>query len=129
MYDCSKSFHATCEDVPHAMGVAELSVFGVIDDIPEIRDLKNWWFFNRLFVPEKLRRRGLATKLMEQVVTWADQEKINILNTINPYGDLNLEQLIHFYSKYGFVQVPSQPRGCMVRLTDNRTFNEQGILI
>jgi hypothetical protein len=39
---------------------------------------------------------------MEQVVEWADTEKIEILLEINPYGALDYIQLQNFYKRFGF---------------------------
>ena len=63
-----------------------------------------WYYFNRLLVNENIRGRGLATKLMSRVIFWADTEDVNILNELNPYGGLNMDQLISFYKKFGFEQ-------------------------
>lgn len=61
-----------------------------------------WYYFNRLVVYPKIRNKGLATRLMKLIIDWADAEKISILNEINPYGDLDMGQLIRFYAKFGF---------------------------
>ena len=53
----------------------------------------NTYYFNRLIVDKKLRGTGLSVKLMKQVIEWADQEKIEILLDINPYGNLDYLQL------------------------------------
>lgn len=65
----------------------------------------NWYYFSRLIVPPKHRRNGVAAKLMEDVVGWSDDENISIYLDINPYGDMCLESLIRFYTKYGFKQI------------------------
>ena len=64
-----------------------------------------WYYFNRLYVHPEIRNQGIATLLLKQVTVWADENKINILNEINPYGDLNLDNLILLYSKFGFKRV------------------------
>ena len=64
-----------------------------------------WYYFNRLIVHPKIRNKWVATQLMEQVVIWADKERVNILNEVNPYGDLNRKQLVRFYERFGFEQV------------------------
>lgn len=60
------------------------------------------YYFNRLIVDKKLRGQGLSIKLMNQVVEWADTEKIEILLEINPYGNLDYLQLAQFYERFGF---------------------------
>jgi len=85
-------------------GTAELSDMSleIVSDTLGIEAKGNWSFFNRLVVPKELRGEGLATELMKQVTQWADKKKVNILNGVNPYGDLSLKQLIAFYGKFGF---------------------------
>ena len=78
----------------HARSAAELS---------EISGRPNkTYYFNRLIVDQKLRGTGISVKLMKQVVEWADQEKIEILLEINPYGNLDYLQLAQFYERFGF---------------------------
>lgn len=108
MLETTKSFSIIDEN---RMGSVELSrVFANNCD---------WFYFNRLFVPRKIRRRGIASKLLEQLVIWADNEKVNIYLPINPYGDeeygLDLEGLVELYSKYGFKLIQGKD-GSMYRL-------------
>lgn len=63
----------------------------------------NLWYFNRLIVPSAIRNQGIATRIMEQLVKILDTEKITLACDINPYGDLDFNQLYKFYKKYGFV--------------------------
>jgi GNAT superfamily N-acetyltransferase len=72
-----------------------------------------WFYFNRLIVPKQLRGHGLSKKLLQRVANWADENKVNIWNDINPYGDLNLKQLIELYSQFGFKKIM---KSTMVRL-------------
>lgn len=63
------------------------------------------YYFNRLIVPKKLRNKNIASVLMSRVCFWADEHHIVIFNDVNPYGDLDLEQLKTFYKKYGFTEI------------------------
>jgi hypothetical protein len=91
------------------LSVAELSYF----DSVYITDLecytfdksKTWFFFNRLNVSKNSRGNGISHILLDKVCEIADEKKINIMNAINPYGELNLEQLIELYKKHGFILV------------------------
>lgn len=90
----------------HARSAAELSeMFG---------RPKKTYYFNRLIVDKKLRGQGLSIKLMNQVVEWADKEKIIILLEINPYGDLGYLQLAQFYMRFGF-EWEDKKRNMMIR--------------
>jgi GNAT superfamily N-acetyltransferase len=73
---------------------------------------ETWFWFARLSVPPQIRNRGISKVLLSAVSEWADKHLINILLVINPYGDLNLNQLETLYSKYGFIAVSE---GVMVR--------------
>jgi len=72
---------------------------------------QTWYYFNRLNVPVRLRQQGIAKKLLQEVIEWADSIKVNILLDINPYGDLSYEQLEVLYQKYGFQKLEK----CYVR--------------
>lgn len=102
----------------NSMAIAELG-YTIIEPYAEFIDDKErlndkWFFFNRLNTPARIRKQGFAAKLMDEVVGWADDKKINIINTINPYGDMNMTQLITFYKKYGFVEAGPE-KGLMIR--------------
>ena len=62
----------------------------------------NTWYFNRLFAHPSLRGKGIASKLVDTVIQWAHENDHDIICDINPYGDLNFEQLKKFYIKHGF---------------------------
>jgi GNAT superfamily N-acetyltransferase len=98
------------EKFESSTGCAELSL---------IIDTENWYYFNRLFVNRKIRGNGIAKKLLEKVAIWADETKVNIFLSINPYGDLTLEQLIELYSRYGFTSKYFIDETVMVRLSNN----------
>jgi len=60
------------------------------------------YWVTRLSVPKPLRNKKIATDLITEMVNWLDKNKYNAIIGVNPYGDLNLTQLINFYSKFGF---------------------------
>lgn len=78
------------------------------------RLFEQWFDFNRLSVPKEIRNQGIATALMVEVAKWADEKEVNIICTVNPYGDLDMAALIKFYEKYGFIDVGEVP-GLMIR--------------
>ena len=108
----SKSFTIFKGSFP---GCAELSELDYVLISPIPTNDRPWFYFNRLFVNQKIRRMGVATDLMTQVINWADTEKFNIFIEINPYGDLDFDQLVNFYKKFGFTQQELSPV-CLIRL-------------
>lgn len=84
------SVHIQSELFP--IGCAELSKF-----LNE-----NQFYFNRLFIQPKFRGKGFAHILMKEIIEIVDERKIDIILDINPYGDLNYNQLLKFYQKYDF---------------------------
>ena len=76
--------------------VAELSL------LPMFSKKEKWFFFNRIKVQRSERLKGVGTQLMQEVVKWADKEKINITCVLNPYDGSTQDRLIDFYSKFNF---------------------------
>lgn len=72
-------------------------------DISSIDD--DCWYLNRLYVQPKQRNKGLATSMMKELISLADLKSKDILLEINPYGDLNYDQLKIFYEKFGFNKI------------------------
>ncbi len=62
----------------------------------------NVWYFNRLFVPNQIRSKGVANKLLTELVKTLKDTGITLICEINPYGDLNEENLKELYLKFGF---------------------------
>jgi GNAT superfamily N-acetyltransferase len=61
-----------------------------------------FWYFNRLVVREEYRNQGYAKALLSKLIEILNKKQINLWLDINPYGDLNKEQLETLYMKYGF---------------------------
>lgn len=62
----------------------------------------NTWYFNRLIVPKAARHKGFASCLMKKLIKLLDEKKIILINEVSGHGDLNNDQLVVFYKKYGF---------------------------
>lgn len=75
-------------------------IFPACATISKIKD--NMWYFNRLIVPKSARNKGFATRLMEMLIELLDEKKIVLINEVQGTGDLNNDQLVTFYKKYGF---------------------------
>jgi len=93
-----------------------ISVFVVVDDKLASADLTKvgdgWFYFNRIFVPQDLRGRGIATAMMEKVAELLDARGSEAVIEVNPYGNLDFEQLVKFYEKWG---AEMTEKGYMVR--------------
>ena len=63
---------------------------------------KYFWYFNRLFVRADYRNQGYAKFLLSKMINIKKKKKINLWLDINPYGDLNYNQLEKLYIRYGF---------------------------
>ena len=64
----------------------------------------NEWYFNRLFVRPNYRRKGYGTKLLTKLLKLSKEIGITIRLDINPYGEMNYEQLEKFYLQKGFIK-------------------------
>lgn len=95
--------------------IAEMTINQIAEQPFKIEPTEKWFFFNRLNVPPKVRRKGIATAMMTTLVQLADNYSINIMNTINPSGDMTMAQLVTFYAKYGFESVGPVEYGFVIR--------------
>lgn len=66
-----------------------------------LKECSKAYFFNRINVPKQMGNQGIGTQLLKEVINYIDNENAFLLNHVNPYGDLDREQLIHFYTKHG----------------------------
>jgi len=101
----SKSFYIKKDNFSGCAELSEIDLSTLESVIPITDRLKQWFYFNRLFVNHRIRKQGLGTKLMEEVIQWADENKYNIYLEINPYGEMGMNDLINFYEKFGFTQI------------------------
>ena len=67
----------------------------------ELKNVNGVFYFSRLNVPEKIRGKGIGKALMEKTIQFCDEKNYMLINTVNPYGDMNLEELNQFYEKSG----------------------------
>lgn len=58
----------------------------------------------RVNVPAEYRRQGIATRLMNQVLSDADKDGVTLVLEINPYGEMSWNQLASWYTRLGFVE-------------------------
>ena len=78
--------------------------------VAEISKIDDQWYFNRLNVPDKIRRNGYGTCLMEELVNILDNNEIDLICDLNPSGEMNMAQLTSFYKKFGFIYTNASGR-------------------
>ena len=69
-------------------------------------------YLSHLYVEPKHRKLQQATKFMNQLCLEADQAKITLI--INPvpydeYNNISVDNLVTFYSKFGFTNLQDEP--------------------
>jgi len=67
----------------------------------ELKNVNAVFYFSRLNVPEKIRGRGIGKELMEKTIEFCEKKNYMLINTVNPYGEMNLQELNNFYKKSG----------------------------
>lgn len=84
---------AKIDGVCQSLGIAECSKFS-----------SPVFYFNRLFVNKKYRRQGIGTQLLLRLLLEIKKTDTMLELDINPYGEMNYEQLVDFYTKHGFIK-------------------------
>lgn len=69
--------------------------------LKEFETVSKVYFFSRLNVPKKLRGQGLGKKLMQETVKFCEENNAMLINTVNPYGEMTLEETNQFYQNCG----------------------------
>ena len=104
--------------------LAEDGSVAELDRVPSLQeDCKlgtgNWFWFARLRA--KREGEGVGTLLMQELVKTCDENQIDILCTLNPYGRLNRDQLRAFYLKFGLVDKTVDGHHAMIRRSKSVT--------
>ena len=60
-------------------------------------------FYNRLNVPERLRKQGIGKALLDKTLEYCAENNILLINTANNYGDMGQKNLIDFYKENGMI--------------------------
>jgi predicted GNAT family N-acyltransferase len=72
-------------------------------DIYKLKITGDLYWFCRL--KAKKEGQGSGTILMKELVKILDEKQAWVMNVINPYGKMTMEQLELFYAKYGFIKI------------------------
>lgn len=88
--------------------VCELSVFGMEKNKEFLSGFgiecpQPLFFFHRIRSVKE--GKGHGTVLMKRLIEICDEKGFAVLNSINPYGRMNLEELKKWFGKYGFSEV------------------------
>jgi GNAT superfamily N-acetyltransferase len=75
----------------------------IIDDSLGAEIVEPVFWFTRL--KAKVEGQGEGTRLMKRLVQILDERKITVINGVNAYGSMSLEDLKRFYKKYGFKDI------------------------
>lgn len=63
---------------------------------------ENLVWLNLIYVPEKYRRKGLATKILNDFIKWLDTNGFNSSLLVGDCYGLSEEKLVNFYKKFGY---------------------------
>lgn len=89
-------------------------VDGETNSIADLVQLEPYrYLLTRIVVPTEHRHKGVATKLLERIITQIDEHAMELEVHPVPYDDtVDRDKLIAWYHKNGFVQ---QPDGRLIR--------------
>jgi GNAT superfamily N-acetyltransferase len=80
-----------------------------LEKMMHIVDISNsCGFYSRLNVPPQMRGKNIGSIILDETLKVCTEKNIFLFNTVNPYGDLNLEQLIGFYEKHGMKSISEE---------------------
>jgi len=74
------------------------------------------YWFSRLSIHRGMRGQGWGTKFMQKITQTADRYGIHIINGVNPYGEMTLDETIRFYKKHGFFNFDTEIKDALFRL-------------
>lgn len=82
-------------------GIAEASSVYSAQPTP-LGNIKDIYYFNRIFVPEGLRGYGIGTLLLDELLSQILLRNVALACDINPYGDMSEAELFDWYVRHGF---------------------------
>ena len=89
-----------------------------IADLISHGDLAGNLIITRINVPKEHRGKGIARKLLKEILFDADKDRVILHLEVSPSDGLNREQLVAWYKRHGFEDYGS---GLMIR-TPKRVF-------
>lgn len=73
-----------------------------IADLARAGELYPGWTITRINVPRAARGRGLASKILDEIIADADAEGVELWLEVSPSDGLNYIQLVDWYKRHGF---------------------------
>ena len=72
---------------------------------------------NKIVVPLKSRRKGIGTKIMKEIIDYANEK--NLIIALTPSSDFggNVKRLKEFYKSFGFVENKGKNRNFLFMQT------------
>lgn len=104
LHDSSQSVSfSILSTVGHKLAILDLTKMPTPNELKYLRK-DNWYYFNRINVPDQFIPQNASILLYSAMEHWADQYHANIYNDILPYptSKLSVEQIKLVESLYGF---------------------------
>lgn len=83
--------------------------------ILDLCEIDGQYWIARINVPAKHRRLGVGAKLLQEALAEYDRVHVSVRLLADPSGEMTREQLVAWYEKFGFRQMPEEVFGFMVR--------------
>lgn len=106
--------------VDHKLAILDLTKMSTPDEVKHL-EKDNWYYFNRINVPDQFIPQNASILLYSAMEHWADQYHANIYNDILPYPNskLSADQIKLVESLYGFQSLfEIQQSDCHAKLTN-----------
>ena len=90
------------------LGVSECSIMNMITPLKKQEDCL---YFNRIFVKPEYRNKGIGKEILSRMLKIVEDLELPISCDINPYGDLNYNELHRWYISFGFKEYEMEYKG------------------
>lgn len=77
-----------------------------LEEMLKMIDLSDsYGFYSRLNVPSPMRGNKIGSLLLDETLKICAEQNIFLFNTVNPYGELSLEETVSFYERHGMKKI------------------------
>lgn len=71
----------------------------------DLGDYKKYIYLSKILIPKEVRNLGTGTKIMNEIITYADKnDRLITLTPSTDYGATSVSRLKEFYKKFGFIE-------------------------